>query len=159
MTLAIVCVGKLRERCWREAVAEYQKRLARLGGLSIVECTDLPEPKNASPADLQRIVEAEGASILGHLRPRDFVFALCVDGKQYTSPGLAERLRALEDHGVGRAAFVIGGSNGLSAAVLAKAGERISFSPMTFPHQLARVMLAEQLYRSRKILAGEAYHK
>lgn len=159
MSLAIVCVGKLREAYFRDAAEEYAKRLRRFGALDIIECPDLAEPKNASPADIARIIEVEGASILSHLRPRDHVTALCIGGKQRTSPGLAEFLRAVEDGGVGRAVFVIGGSNGLSPAVLARANDTLSFSPMTFPHQLARVMLLEQLYRSRKILAGEAYHK
>ena len=159
MTLVILCVGKLREPYWRDAVREYQKRLSRLGGLEIIECPDLPEPKNASAADLRRVLEAEGAALLAQLKPRDHVIALCIDGKRMDSPGLAERLRLLEDGGAGRAVFLIGGSVGLSETVLSRADERLSFSPMTFPHQLARVMLAEQLYRCRKILAGEVYHK
>ena len=155
----ILCVGKLRESYWRDAMAEYQKRLSRLGGLDILECPDLPEPKNASPADVRRIIEAEGEALLSRLKPRDHVIALCVEGKQLDSPSLAQRLSRLEDTSVGRIVFIIGGSNGLSEAVIRRADERLSFSPMTFPHQLARVMLAEQVYRARKILAGETYHK
>ena len=159
MNLVIVCVGKLREPFWRDAVREYQKRLTRLGGLEIVECPDLPEPKGASATDMRRMLDAEGASLLAKVKPRDHVIALCVEGKRMDSPTLAERLRILEDGGIGRAVFLIGGSNGLSEEALSRANERLSFSPMTFPHQLARVMLAEQLYRCRKILAGEVYHK
>lgn len=159
MNLAILCVGKLREPYWRDAAAEYQKRLSRLGGLSIHECPDLPVPKNAPAAELSRVLEAEGASLLSLVRPRDYVIALCVEGKQMDSPALARHLQLLEDGGMGRGVFLIGGSNGLSPGVLSRADERLSFSPMTFPHQLARVMLAEQLYRCRKILAGETYHK
>ncbi len=154
----IVCVGKLREAYWRDAASEYVKRLARFGGVDIAECADLPEPKNASESDIRRVLDAEGTSILAQVGPRDHVIALCVDGKMIDSPALADRLRQIED-GAKRPVFIIGGSNGLSQAVIRRADERISFSPMTFPHQLARVVLLEQLYRARKIVAGETYHK
>lgn len=159
MKIAIACVGKLREAYWRDAAAEYRKRLARFDSLELLEVADLAEPKNASPADLRRLVEAEGEALLALLKPRDHVIALCIDGKAYTSERFAERLSALESGGAGRIVFVIGGSNGLPEAVLRRAQERLSFSAMTFPHQLARVLLLEQLYRARKILAHEAYHK
>ncbi len=159
MTLAILCVGKLREAYFQQAAAEYAKRLGRFGGVETVECPDLPEPKNASAADLARLTDAEGAALLSRLKPRDHVVALCIEGKRLTSLDLARRLKGLEEGGVPRAVFVIGGSNGLSGAVVRRANETLSFSPMTFPHQLARVMLLEQLYRARKILANETYHK
>lgn len=159
MSLAILCVGRLREAYWRDASAEYVKRLGRYGGIAVHECPDLAEPKNASDADIRRVVEAEGAALLAQVKPRDHVIALCINGKQMTSPQLANRLEALETGGAGRIVFLIGGSNGLSPAVVVRADEKMSFSPMTFPHQLARVMLLEQLYRARKILAGETYHK
>lgn len=159
MSCAIVCVGKLREAYWRDAVAEYAKRLKRYGGLDIIECADLPEPKNASPADIRKVMDVEGASLLSQIKPRDHVIALCIDGRSYTSPKLAERIAAIEVDGAARIVFVIGGSNGLSDAVIQRANEKLSFSPMTFPHQLARVMLLEQIYRARKILANETYHK
>lgn len=159
MKTVLLCVGKLRETYWRDAAAEYAKRLQRFGGLEIIEISDMAEPKNASQADIQRIVEAEGALLLAQIKPRDHVIALCIEGKQLTSPGLAQRMEAIEDAGAARAVFVIGGSNGLSKAVLSQAQDKLSFSPMTFPHQLARVMLLEQLFRARKILGGETYHK
>lgn len=159
MKAAIICVGKLRERYWKEAADEYVKRLSRYGGMEVIECADLAEPRNASAADIQRIVDAEGEAILAQLKPRDHVIALCIDGKQHTSEALAKRISGVEDGGAGRVVFIIGGSNGLSQAVVRRAQERLSFSPMTFPHQLARVMLLEQVYRARKILAGETYHK
>ncbi len=159
MTTAILCVGKLREAHWRGAADEYAKRLRRFGALEVIECADLSEPKNASPADIARIIRQEGASLLAQIRPRDHVVALCIGGKAIDSPAFARRLQSIEDGGAPRAVFVIGGSNGLSPDVLARAQETLSFSPMTFPHQLARVLLLEQLYRARKILAGEAYHK
>lgn len=159
MKIAIVCVGKLRETYWRDAAGEYIKRLGRFGPISVIELPDLPEPKKASDADIRRLVDAEGAAMLAHLRPRDHVVALCLDGKQRSSRQLAARVAQLESGGTDRALFLIGGSNGLSDAVLSRANETLSFSSMTFPHQLARVMLLEQLYRARKILSGEAYHK
>lgn len=159
MKLAIACVGKLREAYWRDAAAEYAKRLQRFGALETFELPDLSEPKNASAADLRKLVDGEGAALLQLLKPRDHVVALCINGKQLDSPALAGRIRALETAGTARTVFLIGGSNGLSQAVIARADEKLSFSPMTFPHQLARVMLLEQLYRARKILANETYHK
>jgi len=156
---AIVCVGRLREAFYRDAAAEYVKRLQRFGGLSVAECADLPEPKNASAADIGRIVRLEGVSILERIAPRDHVIALAADGKPMDSPSFAGLLASIAQGGAPRAVFVIGGSNGLSADVMRRADGTLSFSPMTFPHQLARIMLLEQLYRANKILAGETYHK
>lgn len=159
MTLVILGVGRLRERFYRDAADEYVKRLRRFGAVEEIELPDLPEPANTSPAIEQKIREKEGEAILSRIRPTDHVVALCIEGKQLSSEQLAERVSELEGRGVGRAVFVIGGSLGLSEAVIHRANERLSFSRMTFPHQLARVMLLEQLYRARKIGANERYHK
>lgn len=159
MTIAVVGVGRLRERFYRDAADEYLKRLKRFGPVEEIELPDLPEPANSSPAIEEQIRRREGEGILARVKPGDHVVALCIDGRQMTSEQLAARVRALEDRGVQRALFVIGGSLGLSDAVVRRADERLSFSPMTFPHQLARVMLLEQLYRARKIGANERYHK
>lgn len=159
MTTVILCVGKLKEAYWRDAVAEYAKRLQRFGAFSIIELADLPEPKNASAADIQKIIAQEGEAMLAQLKPRDYVVALCIDGKQRDSLAFADDIARIESSGAARAVFLIGGSNGLSPAVISRANAKLSFSPMTFPHQLARVMLLEQLYRARKILANETYHK
>lgn len=159
MTTVILCVGKLKEAYWRDAVAEYAKRLQRFGLFSIIELADLPEPKNASAADIQKIIAQEGEAMLAQLKPRDYVVALCIDGKQRDSLAFADDIARIESSGAARAVFLIGGSNGLSPAVISRANAKFSFSPMTFPHQLARVMLLEQLYRARKILANETYHK
>lgn len=159
MTTVILCVGKLKEAYWRDAVAEYAKRLQRFGPFSIIELADLPEPKNASAADIQKIIAQEGEAMLAQLKPRDYVVALCIDGKQRDSLAFADDIARIESSGAARAVFLIGGSNGLSPAVISRANAKFSFSPMTFPHQLARVMLLEQLYRARKILANETYHK
>lgn len=159
MKTAILCVGKLKERYFRDASDEYTKRLSRYGSMSIIECADIAEPHNASAADIARIMQQEGQTLLAKLLPRDRVIALCIGGKTYDSPAFARRISALEDSGTPRTVFVIGGSNGLSPDVLQRADETLSFSQMTFPHQLARIMLLEQIYRARKILSGETYHK
>ena len=158
MNIAVICVGKLKERYWQDAAAEYEKRLTRFGKLEMIEIPDLPEPAKGSAADEQRIRESEGTAILRKIRPDDLVIALMIEGKQMDSPALAGMLRSCYDTGK-RVVFVIGGSLGLSPAVSARADRRLSFSPLTFPHQLARIMLLEQIYRGCKISAGERYHK
>lgn len=158
MNTAIVCVGRLKEKYWRDAAAEYEKRLSRFGKFETVEVGDLPEPQNASPALEAQLRQKEGEAILAKLRQDDIVVALCIDGRRLDSVELADQLRRYGDTGR-RVAFVIGGSLGLSPEVVARANMKLSFSPMTFPHQLARVMLLEQVYRACKINAGERYHK
>lgn len=158
MNAAIVCVGKMKEKYWRDAAAEYEKRLSRFGRLETIELPDLPEPVNSSPAIEAQIRQREGEAILAKLRPDDIVVALCIEGKQLDSVSLSAQLARYADTGR-RVAFVIGGSLGLSPEVVARANMKLSFSPMTFPHQLARIMLLEQVYRACKIGAGERYHK
>ena len=158
MNAAIVCVGKMKEKYWRDAAAEYEKRLSRFGRLETIELPDLPEPVNSSPAIEAQIRQKEGEVILAKLRPDDIVVALCIEGKQLDSVSLSAQLARYADTGR-RVAFVIGGSLGLSPEVVARANMKLSFSPMTFPHQLARIMLLEQVYRACKIGAGERYHK
>ena len=158
MNAAIVCVGKMKEKYWRDAAAEYEKRLSRFLRLETIELPDLPEPVNSSPAIEAQIRQKEGEAILAKLRPDDIVVALCIEGKQLDSVSLSAQLARYADTGR-RVAFVIGGSLGLSPEVVARANMKLSFSPMTFPHQLARIMLLEQVYRACKISAGERYHK
>lgn len=158
MNMALVCVGRLKERYWREAAAEYEKRLTRFGRFEIIELPDLPEPANASPAEQAQVCRREGEAILGKIREGDIVVALVIEGKQMDSVALARKLSELALTGQ-RVVFVIGGSLGLSPEVVRRATYTLSFSPMTFPHQLARVMLLEQVYRAMKIGAGERYHK
>lgn len=158
MAELILCVGRLKEAYWRDACGEYLKRLGRYGKPELVEVDDLPEPEHASDADRQRIMQKEGEALLKRIRPGDHVVALCIDAPQLASEGLADLLKGRDLQG-GRTVFVIGGSLGLSPQVIARADRKLSMSKLTFPHQLARVMLLEQLYRARKILAGERYHK
>ena len=153
MNAAILCVGRLRESYWRAAADEYKKRLSRFGKFEEIEVPDRPEGP-----DEARVLREEGRDLLRRLRDGDDVIALCVDGRPCSSEQLAATLREREGTGR-RTVFVIGGSLGLSEEVVSRAGTRLSFSPMTFPHQLARVMLLEQLYRACKINAGERYHK
>lgn len=158
MSMALICMGRLKEKYWRDAAAEYEKRLSRYTKFETIELPDLPEPQNSSLAIEQQIKEKEGTAILAKIRPDDTVIALCIDGKQLDSVQLSKKLMQIQDGGK-RIVFVIGGSLGLSDAVVARANVKLSFSPMTFPHQLARIMLLEQVYRACKIAAGERYHK
>ena len=158
MNILVLCVGKLKEAYFRDAAAEYVKRLSRYHKLSVLEVPDLPEPKGAGAVEEDRVIMREGESLLRAIRPDDYVIALCVDAPQLQSEELAKRLLTLEEKAK-RAVFVIGGSLGLSPEVLRRADARMSMSKMTFPHQLARVMLLEQIYRGAKINSGERYHK
>ena len=159
MPVTVICVGKLRERFFADAAQEYVKRLRRLMPVTVVEVPDEPEPAQPGEAQNEMTLRREGERILARLSDRDHVIALCVDARQYESPELAARLDSLFTQGKRHIAFVIGGSLGLHPSVLRRADERMSMSRMTFPHQLARVMLLEQLFRAAKINAGERYHK
>ena len=158
MNMALICMGRLKEKYWRDAAAEYEKRLSRFGKWETIELPDLPEPSNSSPAIEEQIKKKEGEAILAKIRDQDIVVCLCIDGKQLDSVQLSKKLTELVDTGR-RVVFVIGGSLGLAPQVVARAQMKLSFSPMTFPHQLARIMLLEQTYRALKIAAGERYHK
>ena len=158
MNVTVLCVGKLREKFWSDACAEYLRRLSRYGRTAVTEVPDLPEIKNASDADNQRVMDREAAALMKYVQPGDRVVCLCVDAPQADSPALAEKLRRADMEGK-HLVFVIGGSLGLGQEMLRRADEKLSMSKMTFPHQLARVMLLEQLYRAAKINSGERYHK
>ena len=160
MSTMILCVGKMKERPYRQMADEYLKRLGRYGKYEETEIPDLPEPASGlSEALEEQLKTREGEAILAKIRPGDRVIALTIGGKRRSSEELARHLNELKTGGMSRLAFVIGGSLGLGKNVLARADEEMSMSPMTFPHQLARVMLLEQLYRAEKINAGERYHK
>ena len=159
MNIAVVSVGKLREKPYRQMADEYLKRLSRFGKYEEIEVSDLPERDGASPAEEERLKTREGEAILQRIRPGDRVIALTIPGKQRSSEELAEEVQEARNRGAGRLVFVIGGSLGLGANVLERADDQMSMSRMTFPHQLAKVMLLEQLYRAEKINAGERYHK
>ncbi len=158
MTVRIVCVGKLKERYFEDACAEFQKRLSRFCTLEIAEMPDEKAPESLHPAEEVQVKEKEGKRILKCIGQKDFVVALAIDGKQMTSEAFAAFLEEKEVE-ARPLTFVIGGSLGLSDEVYARANMRISFSKMTFPHRIARLLLLEQLYRGCKIRAHEAYHK
>ena len=158
MTVRIVCVGKLKERYFEDACAEFQKRLSRFVTLEIAEVADEKAPESLHPADEDLVREKEGKRILKCIGAKDFVAVLAIDGKQMTSEAFAAFLKEKETE-ARPLTFVIGGSLGLSGEVYARANAKISFSKMTFPHRIARLLLLEQLYRGCKINAHEAYHK
>ena len=159
MSVLILAVGRMKEKPFQQMAEEYLKRLSRFGKYEMAEVNDLPEPAGSSPALEERLKAREGEALLQRLRPGDHVIALTIPGRRLDSPGLAGRMEELRSRGAGRLVFILGGSLGLGANVLERADEELSMSPMTFPHQLARVMLLEQLYRAEKIIAGERYHK
>ena len=158
MTVRVVCVGKLKEKYFEDACAEFQKRLSRFVTLEIVELADEKAPESLHPKDEDLVREKEGKRILKAIGPKDYVVALAIDGKQMTSEQFAAYLAEKEAE-ARPLTFVIGGSLGLSPEVYARANAKLSFSKMTFPHRVARLLLLEQLYRGCKINAHEAYHK
>ena len=159
MKITILCVGKIKEKYFRDAIAEYEKRLGRYCKLEIVEVADEKTPDKASEAEELQIKDKEGKRILEQIRDGAFVIALAINGNMLDSVELAERIDKLGIGGVSQLVFVIGGSLGLSEAVLSRADYKLSFSRMTFPHQLMRVILLEQIYRSYRIIHKEPYHK
>ena len=157
--VTILAVGKLKEGYLRDAAAEYQKRLSAFCKLKIIEIDEERLPQDPSPALIQKTLEAEGRRILAKIPTQAYVVPLCIEGRQLPSEKLAEKLEALATSGCSQIVFIIGGSHGLADAVKARADFKLSMSEMTFPHQLARVMLLEQVYRAYSILTGTKYHK
>lgn len=159
MNITILAVGKVKEAFYRDALAEYQKRLGRYCHLEMIEVADEPAPERVSPAQADAIKQKEAERILRKLRDDSFVITLEIAGKKYNSEQFAKKLEDLGLTGKSRLVFVIGGSLGLHASVSERADLKISFSDMTFPHQLMRVILTEQIYRAFRIINGEPYHK
>lgn len=159
MNITIVCIGKLKERYWTEAAQEYSKRLRKYCTLSINELKEAKASDNPSPAEETAVKEAEGKNILKQIKKDAYVIALEIQGEELTSEALSEKIESLGISGKSDLVFIIGGSLGLSKEVLARADFRLSFSRMTFPHQMMRVVLLEQIYRSFKIIRKEVYHK
>ena len=159
MKIKIIVTGKLKEKYLKDGIAEYEKRLSRFCDLKIIELPDEKIPDNASPAQEKAILEKEGERVLKQLSPADFVIPLCVEGKLLSSEELAETIEKTTTSGTNSIAFIIGGSLGLSDEVKKMGNLKLSFSKMTFPHQLMRLCLIEQIYRAFKINANETYHK
>ena len=157
--ITIICVGKLKERFYTEAAAEYQKRLQRHCKLEILELPEQRLPEDPSPAQIEQALRREAEAIRGKLPAGAVLIALCIEGQTMSSEALAERMGRWAGGGGSHLVFLIGGSVGLHASLKEQAALRLSMSPMTFPHHLARVMLLEQIYRSYQILEGSRYHK
>lgn len=159
MRYTICCVGRLKEKYWREAIEEYSKRISRYGRFQIVELDDEKAPERMSQAQALGLLEREGERLLKAIPEGAYVIALAINGNKMSSEKMAAMLAHKQVQGISHVAFVIGGSLGLSNAVLDRADLLLSFSDMTFPHQMMRVVLLEQIYRWIKIQKNEPYHK
>lgn len=159
MNLTIISVGKLKEKYLKEGINEYLKRLSKYAKVEIIEVPDEKAPENLSEREEENIKDKEGQNILKHIKDNMFVVALDIQGKHLSSEEFAQFLSQRAIEGNSSIAFIIGGSIGLSKGVLNRADFKLSFSKMTFPHQLMRLILLEQIYRAYRIISGEPYHK
>ncbi len=159
LSVKLICVGRMREKFYIEAFNEYLKRLQPYCKLQLVEPTEQKLGDSPSQKELEKALDREAEDILTAIPSDSYVIALCIEGRELSSEALAELVAKVEGSGRPRMCFIIGGSYGLSPKVKARADLKLSMSPMTFPHHLARVMLSEQLYRSFKINEGSRYHK
>ena len=159
MKITLLTVGKIKEKYLKDAIAEYSKRLSKYCKLEIIEVADEKTPDNASEVVENVIRDKEGERLLKYVKDDTFVITLEIKGKMMTSEELAEKIDTLGIRGVSHIMFIIGGSIGLGDDVIKRSDFALSFSKMTFPHQLMRVILLEQIYRSYRIIAGEPYHK
>lgn len=159
MNISIITVGKLKEKYLKQGIDEYLKRMSAYAKVEIIEVADEKAPEILSESEMLQVKEKEGERILAKLHPDTYIIALAIEGKQKSSEELADTLDKLATYGKSKIAFVIGGSLGLSQQVLQRSDEKLSFSKMTFPHQLMRLVLVEQIYRAFRIMRGEPYHK
>ncbi len=158
MTVQIISAGKIKEKYFKAALDEYVKRMSRFARVEMIEVPDEKIPENASDKEAEAVKEKEGARILAKIRPNTYVAAMCIEGELISSEDLAKTLERAMMH-TSTVAFIIGGSLGLSDEVKRRADVRLSFGRITLPHQLMRVVLAEQIYRGFKIINNESYHK
>ncbi len=159
LSVTVICIGRLKERFWSEAAAEFTKRLSRFCSLTVRELSEYSLPENPSEAEIKTALGREGQAILKEIPSGAFVCSLCIEGKQLSSQELSQKIEAVAQSGCGKICFIIGSSFGLDSAVKEKSDMRLSFSKMTFPHQLFRVLLLEQLYRAFSITNNMKYHK
>lgn len=159
MKITVLCVGKIKEKYFTDGIKEYEKRLSRYCKLEIIEVADEKTPDAASETEEQQIKAKEGERLKKHIKDDAYVIALAIEGKQLDSVELSEKIEKLGVGGTSHIIFVIGGSLGLEASILKRADYLLSFSKMTFPHQMMRMILLEQVYRSYRIMKGEPYHK
>ena len=158
LTVNVICVGKLKEKWLREGCAEYIKRLGGYCRINVVELDEKKLPDNPSQAQIDAALDAEGTAILS-AADNSYIIAMCIEGSKVTSPGLSQKINSVALNGTSSISFVIGSSFGLANKVKAAAKFKMSMSDMTFPHQLARVLLLEQIYRAFQISSGGKYHK
>ncbi|EOT38419.1 MULTISPECIES: 23S rRNA (pseudouridine(1915)-N(3))-methyltransferase RlmH [Enterococcus] len=159
MQIRIIAVGKLKEKYLVQGIKEYMKRLGGYTKIELIEVADEKAPENLSAAQMQQVKDKEGERILAKIKEQDYVFALAIEGENPTSEAFAKQMAQLMVQGKSNFVFVIGGSLGLSAAVMKRSNAAISFGKMTYPHQLMRLILVEQIYRAFRINHGEPYHK
>lgn len=159
MNIKIVCVGKLKEKYFKDGIAEYVKRMSRFAKVKIVQVPDEKAPEKLSPAEMEQVKEIEGKRILDKIKNKEYVYVTAIKGKERTSEAFAKELSNLTTYGHSDITFVIGGSLGTSDAVNKRADDLISFGKFTMPHQLMRLVLIEQIYRAFMINSGSPYHK
>lgn len=159
MNISIITVGKLKEKYLKQGIDEYLKRLSAYAKMDIIEVPDEKAPEELSETEMRQVKQKEGERILAKIHPDAHVIALAIEGKMKSSEELSDTLDKLATYGKSKIAFVIGGSLGLSQEVLQRADDKLSFSKMTFPHQLMKLILLEQVYRAFRINRGEPYHK
>ena len=159
MNITILTVGKIKENFYKEAVSEYSKRLSKYCKLNIIEVEDEKTAENMSDREISLVLEEEGRRLLKYVKPSAYVMALCIEGKKLDSVEFSRKIGELALSGNPDLCFVIGGSLGLSSEIKKRADLKLSFSDMTFPHQLMRVILTEQIYRAFRIMKNEPYHK
>ncbi|MDE3840450.1 23S rRNA (pseudouridine(1915)-N(3))-methyltransferase RlmH [Bacillus methanolicus] len=159
MNISIVTVGKLKEKYLKQGIDEYLKRLSSYAKVEVIEVSDEKAPEILSETEMEQVKQKEGERILAKISPDTYVIALAIQGRMKSSEELADSLDKLATYGKSKIAFIIGGSLGLSDEVLKRSNEQLSFSKMTFPHQLMRLILVEQIYRAFRIIRGEPYHK
>lgn len=159
MRISILCVGKIKESFYRDAIAEYTKRLSRYVTLDVIEVQDDKTVDGASEAEDRKVIDNEGERLMKVLSSDAYKIALCINGKKMDSVSFSNTIESLKVKGISHIQFIIGGSLGLSDAVVRMADMKLSFSDMTFPHQLMRVILLEQIYRAQRIANHEPYHK
>ncbi|CAD2071661.1 23S rRNA (pseudouridine(1915)-N(3))-methyltransferase RlmH [Jeotgalicoccus meleagridis] len=159
MKLTVITVGKLKEKYWIDAVKEYKKRISKYAKIELIEVADEKEPNNASEKDIEMIKDKEGERILSKIKDSQHVVTLEIEGKEYTSESLAKQYQTWMNTGKSDVVFVIGGSNGIGREMKKRSNQEISFGSLTYPHQMMKVMILEQLFRVNKILRNEAYHR
>ncbi|WP_034429810.1 23S rRNA (pseudouridine(1915)-N(3))-methyltransferase RlmH [Caldisalinibacter kiritimatiensis] len=159
MNITVISVGKIKEKYLKEGIKEYSKRLSKYCKLKLIEVNDEKAPENLSEAEMKQVKDKEGQRILNKLNENSYIISLCIDGKNLSSEDFAEKIEGLALTGNSNITFIIGGSLGLSDEVIKKSHFKLSFSKMTFPHQLMKLILLEQVYRAFRINRNEPYHK